>query len=181
MTTKAFIVFFPPLVGEAMTHFIELVKALAWPFVVLIIVFSFRAQFKELFERSSGLTFKVLGFEFALTVKQVHDVAEELFKEVSEGLSSLTQKQRELFQAVRASNGIKTVDQLTQDIFDKPFVRTGEELEEFRALRDSQLVRPREGGRWKPEKHPVVTPYAQIILKSAPTVLAATKAVEVGK
>jgi hypothetical protein len=158
-----------------MTHFIELVKALAWPFVVLIIAFSFRAQLKELFERSSGLTFKVLGFKVALTVRQVQDAAEELFKEVSTGLSGLTQKQRELFQAARTSNGIKTVDQLTEEIFGKAFDRLGDELEEFRALRDSQLVRPREGGKWKSDKHPVLTPYAQIILKSSPAILAPAK------
>ncbi len=158
-----------------MTHFVELVKALAWPLVIMIIVLSFRAQISELIKRSSGFNFEVLGFKVALTVKQVHDVAQELFKEVSEGLSNLTQEQRKLFQAVRTSNGSKTVGQLTQEIFGKPFVRGREEHEEFRALRDSQLVRSSEGGRWKPEKHPVVTPYAQIILKSAPDILTPTQ------
>jgi hypothetical protein len=139
-----------------MAYFVELVKILAWPFVALGIVYAFRVQIRELFARSSGLNFEILGFKVALTVKEVHDVAQDIFKEISEGLSGLTDKQKELFQAVRISNGSKTVDEITQATFGGPFVRGGDELEDFRALRDSQLIRPRQGGRWKPDKHPVV-------------------------
>ena len=164
-----------------MAQFVELVKALVWPSVLLMIIFSFRAQFKELFARSSGLNVDLFGFKVALTVKQVHDAAQELFKEISNGLLGLTQKQKELFEAVRTADGIKTVDQITREVFGTPFVRAGagpgeaKEHEEFRTLRDSQLIRPKEGGRWKLDKHPVVTPYAQIIFRAAPDILTTAK------
>jgi hypothetical protein len=158
-----------------MDHFVELAKVLAWPVVIMVIVLSFRVQLIDLFERFSGFTFEVPGMKLGLTVKEVHDVAQELFKEVSEGLSNLSDDQRRLFAAVRSSNGSRTVDELTLEVFKKSFVRGSDEHGHFRTLRDSKLIRPIEGSRWRSESHPVVTPYAQTILRAAPTILAAAK------
>jgi hypothetical protein len=159
-----------------MDQLVELTKFLAWPVVVLIIACSFRAQFEDLFKRSSGLNFEIAGVKFGLTLKEVHDVAQELFKEVSGGLSKLTQEQRKLFEAVRISNGSKTVDEITREIFDKkPFVRETYEHNQFRALREARLIGPRDGNEWRAGKYPEVTSYAEIILKAAPDILSTAK------
>jgi len=156
-------------------YFVELTKALAWPLGVLVILLLFRSQFIDIFKRSSGLKFEVAGLKFDLSIKEVHDVAHELFREVTEGVARLSQKQRDLFADVRNCDGSKTVDQLAHEMFGKPFVRGSDEHGYFRALRDAKLIRPVDGGRWQAHSRPIVTSYARTILRAAPELLAATK------
>jgi hypothetical protein len=160
---------------ETMDHVVECAKDLKWPVVILIIVLVFRGQLNDLLKRLSGFTIKTHNIKFGLTLRKVQDVAQELFKEVSDGLRNLTEVDRKLFAAVRTSNGNKTVDQITLEVFGKSFERRSDEHDHFRALRDSQLIRPTEGNRWEAGKHPMVTPYAEVILKAKPNILAVAK------
>ena len=84
-----------------------------------------------------------------------------------EGLGEVN---RRLLNAVRNNESHASVQNIIEHVFgrDKKFRRDSEEHKRFQELRDRNLIRPEEGGRWTGDKHPVLTGFARMVLKVNP-------------
>jgi len=146
--------------------FAKIAGALAWPMTALIAVSLVYKPLRVLLKRlSETLTFKSLkvkafGFESELTAEYARTVLHELLEDITESTNALTPEEIELFDRILAAKGTKTLIELVPG-----FTRedsSGNHLR-LRHLRDQKLIIPSERGRWKPEKHPVVTRYGQLV------------------
>jgi hypothetical protein len=79
-------------------------------------------------------------------------------QEIADSTNELSPEESRLFEKILASGGRERIDQLLPN-----FRRDTPEHQGLRKLRDRKLVRPFEGGRWQPDKHPVVTRFGQLV------------------
>jgi len=84
-----------------------------------------------------------------------------LLDDITESTNALTPVEIEIFDRILAAKGTKTLAELVPG-FTREDSSSGNHLR-LRHLRDQKLIIPRERGRWKPEKHPVVTRYGELV------------------
>jgi hypothetical protein len=146
--------------------FAKIATPLAWPIIALIAVWLFYKPLHALIRRLSetltfkSLTVKALGGQVELTPEYARSVLSELLDDITESTNTLRPEEIELFDRILRANGTKTLAELVPG-----FTREDKDgnHERLRNLRDQKLIIPRERGRWKPEKHPVVTRYGQLV------------------
>ncbi|GGP20554.1 hypothetical protein [Silvimonas iriomotensis] len=146
---------------------IKLLTALAWPCVTLIIAAVFYKSISGLLTQLANtltfkkVTIKVLGIEAELSPEYARTVLDELLNDIAETSNQLTVEEIALFDKILKSGGSSTVIELAPG-----FVRDHTvEHKHLQHLRDHKLILPIEGGPWKDEKHPLVTPYGQLVAK----------------
>ena len=150
-------------------EFSKVATALAWPIITLLALLLFYCPIRALLRRlSETLTFKSLkvkalgAAEVELTVEYARTVLHELLDDITESTNNLSADEIKLFDLILDADGAKRVDQLIPG-----FSRddTAGSHDRLRHLRDQKLIIPMERGRWKPEKHPVVTRYGRLVAK----------------
>lgn len=143
--------------------------AVAWPITVLVIVLYFRGPIRLLVTRAAdslkvkSTKFKFFGIEVELTPEETKDALDEMLQEVVQAMSEFSKDEIDLFTTIHRNEGRLTVFGL-----DPNFKRGDEFHNKLRKLRRCNLVRPVEGGKWEPEKHPVVTRFGRLVLDLTP-------------
>src|SRR5258705_10877190 len=95
-----------------------IVVSVAWPVTVCILVFYFRLPLKTLLARLADsltvktLKLKVLGSEVELTPERAKEALDELLGEILESTNDLSPDEIKLFQAIRSSDGRRSVEEL---------------------------------------------------------------------
>ena len=148
--------------------FSKIATALAWPVTALLALGLFYRPVLGLLKRlSETLTFKSLkvkafGVEADLSAEYARTVLHELLDDITESTNNLPIEEVALFDRILAADGAKTVGELIPG-----FSRddAGGNHDRLRHLRDQKLIVPKERGQWKPQKHPVVTRYGQLVAK----------------
>jgi hypothetical protein len=148
--------------------FSKIATPLVWPAIALVVLCLFYRPVRALLQRlAETLTFKslkvkVFGTEIELAPEYARTVLHELLGDIAESTNELTREEVGLFFRIRSANGAKTVAELIPS-----FRRDDPEgnHERLRNLRDQKLIIPRERGQWKPDKHPVVTRYGELVAK----------------
>ena len=78
-----------------MEHFVELVKALAWPVAVIWIAYIFRAEVRQLLGRVSSFKYKDVEASFEKSLSKAENSAKNIAKpQVSESETDLSQKEQ---------------------------------------------------------------------------------------
>jgi hypothetical protein len=146
--------------GPMNEHVAAVLRAAMWPVVAVVGLLLLRRPLRQLLTAAmlKSIKLKVFGFEFELSREEADQVLGDLLKEIRSPVNALTPEEKELFERIVDSDGLNRVDQIIEG-----FRRDTPGHEQLRKLRDLQLVRPIEGGRWKPEKHPVVTRFGHIV------------------
>jgi hypothetical protein len=106
---------------------------------------------------------KVFGSEVDLTPEQVKSTLNELLNDIVESTNELSPAELALFQQIQAADGRRVILDLIPN-----FARNTEQHNQLRRLRDRKLIRPFEGGRWKDDKHPVMTRFGELICRIKP-------------
>jgi hypothetical protein len=140
---------------------IDLLKAVAWPATVFLLVWGFRGSLRQAISRSRETVIKMAGAEIRLTASEAVDAVSDIFSEVDAILRDhLTTQEKHLFsKIVRASRALAV-----EDLF-PGFQRDPEQLKMLRALRGVYFIRPVEGGRWQPGKHVEVTSFGRLVAR----------------
>ena len=146
--------------------FSKLATPLAWPVVATVALAVYGKPVLALLTRISetltftSLKFKLLGSEVLLTPQRARTTLDELLEDIAESTNELTREEVALFDQVLIADGRLTVAALIPG-----FKREEEspDLLRLRNLRDQKLIRPIERGRWREEKHPVVTRYGRLV------------------
>lgn len=149
-------------------EFSKIATPLVWPAITLVALWLFYRPVRALLQRlAETLTFKslkvkVFGTEIELAPEYARTVLHELLDDIAESTNELTPEEIELFFLIRRANGVETVAQIIPS-----FRRDDPEgnHERLRNLRDQKLIIPRERGQWKPDKHPVITRYGELVAK----------------
>jgi len=147
------------------SDFAKIANALAWPVVGLFaLAIFYRSLLKLLEGLASSLKLKTVkvkafGVEAELTPQEVKAAVDELLQEISDPTNELREDELLLFERVASSDGRRTVIELEPN-----FVRGNDIHNRFRRLRDRHLIRPVEGSRWLPEKHPSLTRFGRLVL-----------------
>jgi hypothetical protein len=159
-----------------MSHMVEILKVISWPAVVLLIalwaLWLLRHALIRLIQGANSVVVKVKGVEIVISGNEAENLLQKLADDAFKGL---TEPQTIWFDAIRKSDGAKTVDLIHQELFSTPFVRTEpptEGHECLRELRDRQLIAPKEGSSWRAHKHPIITHFADMILRHKPDAIA---------
>jgi hypothetical protein len=138
--------------------------ALAWPVTVIGFFVVFYRPVRLLLDRLAAtltvktVKLKAFGAEVELTPEQAKRALDELLQDIAESTNELSSEESALFNRIMASAGRDTVGQLLPN-----FQRDTSGHQHLRKLRDRKLIRPFEGGRWQPEKHPVVSRFGQLV------------------
>jgi hypothetical protein len=146
------------------TEFAKIASALAWPLTTFILVVLFYSPLTNLLERLTTtlriktIKLKAFGTEVELTPEEVKTAMNELLQEISDPTNELKANEILLFESVVASDGRKSVSELVPS-----FARGNEFHDTLRRLRDRHLIRPIEGSRWLPEKHPIATRFGKLV------------------
>ena len=155
---------------EYMKIAVDLINGIAWPVAAIIIAYALRSVLRKLFARTKGFTLKLLGVDVVLTADQAEDVLQDIFADIIEEAKILTTEKRQLVMAIKEARGKKKLEEIFKQLYKRSFVRGMPEHERLRDLRNSQIIRPSEGGRWQPDKHPIVHPMTQALLKRYPNI-----------
>lgn len=151
---------------------VETVKAIAWPLTVSILILTISSRFREplsrLIDRSKKTTLKFGSINIVLEHDEVDKILQQLLDETLQSTKNLTEEQKRLFKIVQSAAGSKDVNEINRLAFNRDFVKNGVDHKCFRELRDRKLVRPQEGSSWQADKHPVVTRFADLILRIQP-------------
>lgn len=130
---------------------------LAWPLTVLIVAFAFRSPVAQVVAGLRSVSIKADGKELQLTLKEASLTLSSLASETTDGLHD---EHFALFHAIREGSGSRKVKYFFPD-----FERGTPQHGLLQSLRDRKLIRPAERGKWRKDKHPVITNFAQIILR----------------
>jgi hypothetical protein len=157
---------------------VEFFKAISWPSATVLIVYLLRSNLQTLLDRIRLVTLKGYGGEASFTIGEVQDVLQQLVQETvesakgSDDVEGLGELDRRLLNEIRNAKSGATVQNITEQIFgpENIFSRGSEAHKHFQELRDRNLIRPEEGGKWKGDKHPVLTGFARLVLKVKPSV-----------
>lgn len=146
--------------GPMNEHVAAVLRAAMWPVVVVVVLFLLRRPLRQLLSAAmlKSIRLKVLGFEVELSREEADQVLGDLLKEIRSPVNALTPEEKKLFERIVDADGRKRVDQIIEG-----FRRDTPAHEQLRKLRDLQVVRPVEGGRWKPDKRPVVTRFGHMV------------------
>jgi hypothetical protein len=144
----------------------KLATPLAWPVFALVVLMVFCVPLLHVLRRLSktltlrGVKVTALGVEAELSPEYARSVLNELLEDITAASNQLSAEEVSLFDRIREAQGAKTVMELIPD-----FARGGEDHDRLRNLRDQKLVLPAERGQWKADKHPIVTPYGNLVAK----------------
>lgn len=108
---------------------------------------------------------RAFGAEVELTPEQAKRALDELLQDIADSTNELSSEEYSIFESILHAGGRMTVT----DMF-PTFARNSKEHQQLQKLRDRKLIRPFEGGRWQPDKHPVSSRFGQLVheLKNAP-------------
>ena len=147
------------------TEFAKIAEAVAWPSITFFAIVLFYSSITKLLNglatslKFKSIKVKAFGVEAELTPQEVKAAVEELLKEISDPTNELTEGEVQLLDQIAAADGRRSVIELAP-----AFVRGNDVHDYLRRLRDRHLVRPLEGGRWLPGKHPVLTRFGRLVL-----------------
>ena len=148
-----------------MEEFSSLISALiqgGWLAIVLVLLFKYHKSLSGLIARISKFNLKLPdGTELAITAQEAAGLAQELLAEIDDSLvKDITAEEQAVLKKVVNQSDAPTV----KEIFPQ-FCRPSPELETLRSMRRRQLIRPRGGGTWKPNKRIDIKPMGAILLK----------------
>lgn len=139
----------------------EQLQIVAWPVLVLVAMIIFRTQLAHLITRIRGFKFHTKGGQvFELSTTEVSSIAQDLLLETDALIRDLDEPAKKILARIVASPRSLTVEQAAPG-----FTRGSPEHDSLRKLRDCQLIRPVEGGRFQPEKHIEIKRFGQVLLK----------------
>ena len=138
----------------------EFYKAALWPGVVLVALLVFGGTVIRILRDATveSITVGSSGVSMKFSKDEARVTLDELTRELTDTANGLDDSAKELFKTIYKSNGTKTVGDLCDH-----FVRDNKEHRRLRTLRNLNLIIPREGGKWLPETHPVVTGFGRIV------------------
>jgi hypothetical protein len=146
-------------------EFAKIAEAVAWPALTFFAIVLFYPPITRLLNslaaslKIKSIKVKAFGVEAELTPQEVKAAVDELLNEISDPTNELTEGEVQLLDQIAAADGRKSVIELAP-----AFVRDNDIHASFRRLRDRHLIRPLEGSRWFPEKHPVLTRFGRLVL-----------------
>lgn len=127
-------------------------------FIVFVIVF--KRRINALLSRATKMELKLTGIAIEAPIQEFQRMYETMYSKL------LKKSHIELYCNVMETKGTPTVIEMIPD-FDRQseeWVKSEhgkEKLGMLRALRGLGFVEPKEGGKWKPEKHIVVTEFGR--------------------
>ncbi|HWT04850.1 MAG TPA: hypothetical protein VN224_03765, partial [Xanthomonadales bacterium] len=135
-----------------------------WPIVALYAIARFQGPLKAFLSRGNSMTMEMFGTKVTISGDAASKVLQNMADEVDNLVNSLEPTMRMDFDKIMTSDGAVVGTLLPgyeRGARDDP----SRELKTLRELRHRALVRPREGGQWKPEKHLEVTPFGKLVVK----------------
>jgi hypothetical protein len=147
------------------TEFAKIAEAVAWPGLSFFAIVLFYRPIEKLLDslaasmKVKSIKVKAFGVEAELTPLEVKAAVDELLQEISDPTNELSEDEVRLLDRIAVTEGRQTVIEL-----EPVFVRGGDVHNQLRRLRDRQLIRPVEGGRWRSDKHPVLTRFGKLVL-----------------
>jgi len=149
----------------------RILSAVAWPTTVMVALLLFFTPIRSLLNQLANslkikvLKFKLFGAEAELSVEEAQGVLDEMLQEIVDAMNEVTEAESKLFKDIAASEGDRTVLD-----FLPHFERENIHHVKLKTLRDRQLIRPVEGGKWQKDKHPVVTRFGRLVQSLHPKV-----------
>lgn len=147
-------------------EFVSVAKVMAWPTLALISIVLFLPSLTALLENLANslkirtVKLKLMGVEVELLPEEVKAATGELLQDLADFATSLSQEDHKLFSDILLARGTKQVIELTPG-----FVRGNEIHDRYGRLRDHHLIRPKDGGRWQPDRYPIPTKFGLLIAK----------------
>jgi len=153
-----------------MQHIAALISSLAqvgWLVIVVFLLWRFRSPLSNVVERLSKFRLRLSdGTKVEVSASEVVGMAQQLLDEVDERLiKEISESEQKLLRYLVQLDSEPTVGEAVERVFGEKFVRPSPELEVLRKLRDRQLIRPREGGRFREYKHLQIKPFGSILLR----------------
>lgn len=151
-------------IREYIKLLIDLLKATAWPIALAALLIYYRSIIANALSRSKELLIKIAGNEFKLTTTEATSALTDIFGEIDVLVRDhLTTDEKLLLLKVGGFTPyqytvIEAVPTFTHEL-------NSPTLKMLRALRGAYLVRPLEGGKWRPEKHIQLTNFGSLVLK----------------
>lgn len=145
---------------------LELVKAIAWPAVVIYAILVFRADISGFVAKAKEFSVKVAGVEVQFSGSEAGDLLAGVLSEVDKAALDFDEPDWRLFNAIASSPKSVEVAQVTRSVFGCDFQRNSEIHEIFRKLRNASLIRPDEGSTWTPVKHAGLTTLGRLVHKN---------------
>jgi hypothetical protein len=134
---------------------VNILRDYAWPLVVLIIALCFIFFRME----NKNVLIKFLGNEINITPKEAGEQLSMLFSEFYKEYGFLKDNEKQLFRLILDRQGTPKVQELLPG-----FTRENEiHLGTLRALRGLGLIKPVNGGKWRPEKEVTLTNFGKLV------------------
>ena len=145
-------------------EFAQIAKAVAWPLTAIVFLIVLHKPLRAVLERLAttlslkNVKLKAFGAEVELTPEQAQTALDELLQEIVDPVNELAGEDYMLFERILRAGGRATVADLIPG-----FTRASPQHQQLQRLRDHQLIRPFEGSKWQPEKHPIATRFGELV------------------
>ena len=147
------------------TEFAKIAEVLAWPALAFVALVLFYPSVAKLIHglasslRIKSIKVVAFGIEAELSPQEVKATLDELLQEISDPTNELNSEELLLLDRIAAFDGRRSVIELAPS-----FERGDRTHDQLRRLRDRHLIRPAEGSRWLPDKHPILTRFGRLVL-----------------
>jgi hypothetical protein len=157
---------------DLLTFIVRIVEALAWPVAAGLIFWALRSHVGELLERIERFKWKDTEVSFGAEIDKVEvkfggseagTLLEDVLVEVDKATRDFGTDGWRLFDAIARREKSVEVAVVTREVFEVEFTRDSKVHEVFWKVRNASLIRPDEGGQWRPDKHAVATTLGRFI------------------
>lgn len=143
---------------------LEYLKVLAWPLIVISLIYSYRSQIGKLltnFSEADSLTVEVLGQPLKMNKTKTSETLNEIISEMKTIVKEITPEDRKkLEEIMNASSCIYSVKDKFPDFDRKEGNKSHETLRKFR---EAQFIRPQGGGQWEEKKKIEIKPFGRLM------------------
>lgn len=153
---------------------------LAWSSTLLVLAIVFRDRINSILtslssalSQSTAVEIEIAGTKLKLTASEASSILQKIGDDVRMLVEGLSNDQKLLLAFIVQRPSVRSVaigkEPLSFERKKPPTILH----QDLGALRERHLVRPVGGGTWQPDKYPELTPFGELVAKSAP--LAAVK------
>jgi hypothetical protein len=139
----------------------ELISALAWPIVILIVYRQMKLPLKNLLARSKSVSLKLPnGGEVTIEGSEVEIILQDILSDLNDITDGISEAERTLLTRIYLTPSLKEVSYYFPD-----FDRESADHQLLRKLKNRRLIDSKEGDMWCHWKHPEITNFGRFVLK----------------
>jgi hypothetical protein len=146
------------------SNLLDFITKIQWSLIVLLVISLFHRQLVALMEGIQRITVRLPNLEISFNIMEAEEILGDLIRDAERLMDD---DMREILDKVHRENRTILVKDLFPNGFERKKPKTSDHIR-LETLRDLQLIRPVERGKWEGTKHVEIKPFGSILIQRKP-------------